>query len=276
MSQTSIATSMTNAIEGGAAYNGPVDIETGAAQEAIEPGKLVVRYGTDADQVHVIPAPNGADNDAIVAAGGIGSTASAQALGTAALTGAVGAGEIFPPTNLTYTFNSHTDWDATEMVVTGIGPLGTVVQEYIAIPNGGNQVITGKVHFKFVTNIDIPAQSGTNGTLIVGTGTNYGPVALGKVRGVAVRKTGAQSSSYAAEDAVSIMQRGKIYVVAEASVTKGAQAYVRIVATGDEERGAFRASADGSAGSPDAVPLLGATFAASASTGALVALDLNL
>lgn len=275
MSQTSIATSMTAAIEGGLAWNGPIDVETGAAQAAIEPGKLVVRYGTDADQVYTIPAPNAADADAIIASG-VASAATAQSLGTASFNGVIGAAEIFPPTNLTLTLNSHADWNATIATVTGIGPDDTVVQERFDIPDAGNIVLTGKQHFKFVTNIDVPAQGGTNGTLLVGTGTNYGPINLGKVRGVALRKTVAQAHNYAAEDAVSIMKRGQVYVVAEASVTKGQQAYVRIVATGDEERGAFRASADGSAGAPDAVPLLGAKFATSGSSGALVVLDLNL
>ena len=108
-----------------------------------------------------------ADPDAILATGA--STAGIQTLTGSTLDGVVGDDPMNPARVLTMTFNSHADWDATTAVVTGLGPSGEAQTENFAIPNGGNATVTGTKRFSRVTQIVIPAQSGTSGTFTVGT-----------------------------------------------------------------------------------------------------------
>ena len=105
--------------------------------------------------------------DAIVATGA--STASEQTLTGSTLDGVVGDDPMNPARVLTMTFNSHADWDATTAVVTGLGPSGEAQTENFSIPNGGNATVAGTKRFSRVTQIVIPAQSGTSGTFTVGT-----------------------------------------------------------------------------------------------------------
>ena len=107
------------------------------------------------------------DADAIVATGA--STAGEQTLTGSTLDGVVGDDPMNPPRVLTMTFNSHADWDASTAVVTGLGPSGEAQTENFSIPNGGNATVTGTKRFSRVTQIVIPAQSGTSGTFTVGT-----------------------------------------------------------------------------------------------------------
>ena len=72
---------------------------------------------------------------------------------------------------------------------------------------------------------------------------------------------------------VSLLRKGRIYVLVEQDVVAGEAAFVRAVAAGAERAGAFRKDADGG----DAIDLTGkAEFVTSALAGELAVLDINL
>lgn len=113
-----------------------------------------------------------ADPDAIIASGQ-GSTAGTQALDATDFNGVMDETTISPPRNVTFTLNAHVDWDATTMVVTGTDEDGRVQTEDFVIPNGGGAVLTGTKLWSSITGVAIPAQSGTNGTLLMGVGGKF-------------------------------------------------------------------------------------------------------
>lgn len=110
-----------------------------------------------------------ADDDAILATGGA-SSGSLQSLTSTALNGSSGAGPLSPPRALTMTFDAHADWDATTVTVTGTDENGATVTDTFAVPNGGGATVNGAsaVHFKTITAVSIPAQSGAGGTFTMG------------------------------------------------------------------------------------------------------------
>jgi len=113
-----------------------------------------------------ITAANGASATAIIATGGA-SSASSQTLSGAALNGPR-AGGTFRPAKLSLVLSSHADWDATTAVVTGLGERGEAQTESLSIPDGGNSTVSGAKLFTKVTQVVIPAQSGTGGTFTLG------------------------------------------------------------------------------------------------------------
>lgn len=117
-------------------------------------------------------AVNGADVDAIIATGGA-STAGTQNLTGTSLNGVIGTRAMAPARALSFTFNSHADWDATNITVTGTDGKGTVITETFAIPNGGNATVNGSKLFRTVTAVAIPAQSGTGGTFTMGVRARF-------------------------------------------------------------------------------------------------------
>lgn len=248
------------------------ELDSFIAASSITPGLLLAFSGSGGKLAEVIPAPDAADVDAIIASG-FASSASTQVFSGASLNGtAIGQGEMFPPRNVTITCSNHADWDATDMTVVGL-LYGQIVVDKISISNGGNGTFGTKAHFSRVLSFTQPAQSGTGGTATVGFGSDVGPISLARVPGVAVRRGFRESSdAFAANEELAATRSQKVYVLVEDAVTAGAQAHVRLTATGDEVRGGFRGSPDGTLGAPDCVPLLGATFAESASSGALVPL----
>ena len=96
-----------------------------------------------------------------------------------------------------------------------------------------------------------------------------GPVGLG----VTLRShTQPQNEGYADGDPMSVIKKGRVWVPVEDAVTAESEAFVRFVAAGAEQLGAFRSDADGT----DAVALPGAKFVSDAEAGALALVDLNL
>jgi hypothetical protein len=116
--------------------------------------------------------PATADVDAIAVT--VGSTAGIQTLTGVALDGVVGDDTMTPPRNLTITFSNHADWDATTIVIAGTDVNGDVISEDFAVPNGGNQTVTGAKAFATVTSVTIPAQTGAGGTATIGFGAKIG------------------------------------------------------------------------------------------------------
>lgn len=119
-----------------------------------------------------------ADVDAIIATGGA-STAGVQSLTATAFNGVVGAAAMSPARALSFTFSSHTDWDATTITVTGTDVDGNTITDTFAVPNGGSATVAGTKHFRTVTGVSIPAQTGTGGTYTMGTRAPVTAVASG-------------------------------------------------------------------------------------------------
>jgi len=110
-----------------------------------------------------INAATDADDDAIVSGT---STGGIQTITN--LTGVIGDDEMTPSRALTLTLSNHANWDATTAVVTGTNDAGDTITENFSIPDGGNAVLNGSKLFASVTQIVIPAQSGTSGTWKLG------------------------------------------------------------------------------------------------------------
>ena len=91
--------------------------------------------------------------------------------------------------------------------------------------------------------------------------------------GVTLRShTQPQEEGYADGDPMPVIKKGRVWVPVEDAVTAESAAFVRFVAAGAEQLGAFRSDADGT----DAVALPGAKFVCDAEAGGLALLDLNL
>lgn len=115
----------------------------------------------------LLDAELAADADAILATGGA-SSASLQTISGTALNGVVGRNVMSPARRITLVLGNSTDWDATNATVTGTDDAGDVLTETFAIPNNGNATVTGAKHFRTITSIAIPAQTGTGGTFTAG------------------------------------------------------------------------------------------------------------
>lgn len=116
--------------------------------------------------------PPAADVNAIKTS--IASSASAQSYSGTALNGAVGAGVMSPPRNITITTSGHGDIDAVKVLITGKDINGAALTEEITLTNGGGVTNAGVKAFASVTSIAVPAQSGTGGALEFGFGDIIG------------------------------------------------------------------------------------------------------
>ena len=244
-------------------------IRTFIACAALVPGRFYFKGPASGNAAgEVGPIEPAADADAIIATGA--STAGTQTLITTSLDGVIGQGEIYPPRNLTMTFSSHADWDATTATITGTDENGVSQTENFSIPNGGNATVTGATKFRTVTSVAIPAQSGTGGTFTVGVGSLLG-AADHIAAGLAVLDVTRTSLNYADGDLVPIAREGEFYVTSETAVKEGDPVWVRVVAGVGENLGAVRATPD----SNDCVRIKDARFTSTNSAG-LSKLELNL
>ena len=244
-------------------------IRTFIACAALVPGRFYFKGPASGNAAgEVGPIEPAADADAIIATGA--STAGTQAVSTTSRYGVIVQGEIYPPRNLTMTFSSHADWDATTATITGTDENGVSQTENFSIPNGGNATVTGATKFRTVTSVAIPAQSGTGGTFTVGVGSLLG-AADHIAAGLAVLDVTRTSLNYADGDLVPIAREGEFYVTSETAVKEGDPVWVRVVAGVGENLGAVRATPD----SNDCVRIKDARFTSTNSAG-LSKLELNL
>lgn len=206
-------------------------------------GVPVISDLTDATERGVDPfsAPAAADADGIVTA--LATAATAQSITGSGLDGAVGAGEMFPPRNITLTLSSHADYNLTTAYVRGLDENGLPQEEAFVIPDAGNTTLTGSKFFSFVTEVYIPAQGGTGGSTQVGFGSKLGPVDK-HFRGITLYDATRPPEAYDADEVVPVLEEGTIYVQSETAVDPTKPVYVRLVISGDEVRGAFRATVD--------------------------------
>lgn len=255
----------------GAAYDGSSLAITRTAEVAMRPGDLAIRGTATASAglgAKKLTTPPAADADAIIET--IASAAAPQTITT--LDGVIGGARMVPSRNLTLTLSNHANWDATTAVVTGEDEFGRVITEDFAIPDTGNAVVTGTKFFSKVTSLYIPTQAGTAGTADLGIGTLLGPLTsrdvLGIVRYLSARQVEDDATAeFAQYDTLAIIHEGRAWVAVEAAVTDGQQAYVRLVAAGEEVVGGFRADRDGTSAAPDAVPVIGMRFTGISKTG---------
>ena len=244
-------------------------IRTFIACAALVPGRFYFKGPASGNAAgEVGPIEPAADVDAIIATGA--SSGSQQVISGASLDGVIGAGEIYPPRNITLTFSSHANWDATTAVVAGTDENGVAITENFSIPDGGNATVTGATKFRTVTSITIPAQSGTSGTFTAGVGLLLG-AADHIAAGLAVLDVTRTSLNYADGDLVPIAREGEFYVTSETAVKEGDPVWVRVVAGVGENLGAVRATPD----SNDCVRIKNARFTSTNSAG-LSKLELNL
>ncbi len=203
----------------------------------------------------------GADVDAILATGGA-SSASPQTI--TSFNGALGAGPYQPARAVTLVLSSHANWDATTAVLRGYNHLGQIVQENLAIPDGGNATVTSTNLYQRVISLAIPAQAGTAGTFTVGVAAvSSGALTSADFYGVVVRQaikttistsnlygypgvaTAGLSADYADGESAPLLVEGAIACVTETAFTTNAPVYCRIAAgAGGSTIGAFRNDAD--------------------------------
>lgn len=216
---------------------------SGVALGALGFGVPVLRDTTNGTSqgIEALPAPDAADADGIVTS--LATAATATSLTGVALDGAVGADEMFPPRNITITATSHADFDLTTWIVRGLDEDRQPIEESFVMPNGGNTTLTGSKFFSYVTEVYVPAQSGTAGAYTVGFGSKLGPID-GRFAGITLYDATKPPGAYAEDDQVPFMEEGAIIVATETVVNPTLPVYVRLVISGDEVRGTFRSTPD--------------------------------
>lgn len=240
----------------------PLDASPPASQPAltsaaIPAGVLVVRSPDATGQRPIGQVPLGValDVDAIVET--TASPAVPTTFSGAQLDGEIGGASIAVSAPVQLVLDSNTDWDATTAVLTAVDGEGLIVTEDLAIPDGGNTTLTTTTSYSRVISLFIPAQTGTNGNWTLGYAASNA-VGPASILGVARRDSTGQGplDSDQGETVACALRFGRVGVDTEDQVTDGAQAFVRIVATGAEQIGAWRSDADGG----DAVVVPGARF----------------
>jgi len=268
--QTTYGFAPTTGLPGQVARIKPTRTRTLLALASLIPGIIVFNTraagSTGEGKTGPMTAPAAAV-DAVIATGGA-SSGSVQNL--TSFNGTLGGGEYYPPRNLTLTFSSHANWDATTATITGTDENGEAQTESLSIPDGGNATVTGTKLWRTITQISIPAQSGTAGTFTAGVGSLLGPVDH-LVEGLVERDPSRASLNYASGDLAAVARDGEFYVTSETAVKEGDPVWVRAILNGDTVIGAVRATPDGNT----CVRLKSARFTSTNSAG-LSRLELNL
>jgi len=230
------------------------------AEDAIRVGLLVER-GTLERQVRAVQALPGVVANSITATP-LASNVAAQDLGPAALDGVLyGNGQLIGlAQRIRLTFNASGDWLASAISLRLEGPGGHEVTEDVFVPAGGDVVLDTHGAYSMLKGVAIPPQGGAGGTLTIGTApTVYVPDPRHFIGVPVYNRTMYPSAtatvSHDANQPVSVMVKGAVWVAVEAAVAAGDPAYVRFVTVGGNVRGQFR-------GTPAAnfARLPGATF----------------
>jgi hypothetical protein len=252
---------------GQAADAGPHRRKTVIAAVALLAGFLAIRGPTPA-KGYANEAPEAADADGIVASRATAATATS--ITGSGLDGAVGADEMFPPRNITITATSNANFDLSTWIVRGLDEEGRPQEELFVMPDAGNTTLTGSKFFSTVTEVYVPAQSGTGGAYTVGFGSKLGPIGKRHVHGIVEYVASREPEAYPVNYPVPVIEEGPVYVTSETAYGDGDPVYVRLVAGVGETLGAFRATPD----STDCALLMGARFRRSGSAG-VACIDLS-
>lgn len=257
------------AIAGMLADDGPRDVGSAnnSSATALPVAVVALRSGDRLCRPILSTDEPTADPDAIIASG-VASATTRQTITGATLNGIIGVAEISPPKNLTLTFNSHADWNDTILVIQGLDWAGRPIEETFNVKEGGNEVLTGVMHFSFVTAVIIPPGTSTNGSLLVGTGSSIGPINK-LFAGITMYDLAREPGQFSQYEKVSLLKEGRLQVTAEAAVTAGQPVFVRFVAGVGEVRGAMRGAAD----STDCGLLVGARWATTTTDAGLAIVE---
>lgn len=171
--------------------------------------------------------------------------------------------------NLRIVFNNHGDWDATTGIARGLDPYAQYMEENSSIATSAD--LTGIRLFRKLYSYFVPAQTGTNGTFTLGVGTLLGPLMGDVFHGIAAfdasHPQAATPVGYSQYEAVTILRKGVVAVLAEVAVEPGDPVYSRFVVGGGEVIGALGNIPDGTpATAPDCAPVAKAKWLTS--TGA--------
>lgn len=270
MPQTSYSTTMTVAREGAIAESS--DDRKIDSYEAASACKFGLLLEVSSGKVQPLSALPSDDHDAII--DGKASAATAQTFELTDLNGTTGGDAISPPQRLACVFNSHADWDATVMKIYGEAFDGSNIVEDVEIPNGGNTTLYTVNMFRRVEKVFLPAQTGTNGVLDIGTDVDDFAYDREAYPGIAVYEP--MTSSYAstteieAAQVVSVMKRGRLWVVTESTAEVGDPVFVRGVLSGADVRGQFRAGPAANFGQ-----LANAVFVTAAAADGLAIIELR-
>lgn len=267
--QSSVGTAAQTAVAGQVDTSfSPLDIRSKVSAAILTAGLLACFTAGASTLRHL--APDAADPDAYATASVLISSASPQTVAAASFDGATGAVQMRQARNVTLTLSNSADWDATTAIVYGLDEDGAPTSESLTIPNGGNATVSGLKLFRSVSSVYIPAQSGTGGTATLGFGSILGPID-GSAAGVVPFETSRSSLTFASGEVCPVVRVARVWVTTEEAVVEGRDVYVRMVATGDELVGAFRATPDAN----DCALLRSARWA-STSTSGLALLEINL
>lgn len=219
----------------------------------IKPGRPVVRT-TGGDRSAGLPPAMVADLDAIKT--NIASAAGIQNLTTADFNGAIGSGRLLLAAKIVLTLVGA-DWNATNATLTGLDQDGVPVSETLAIPDNGGTVTSTRYYSRVLT-LSLPAQAGAGGTAMLGYAADF-TFDGGEFLGLSVRKAktrydhaATNNENYTDEEEMPVLEFGEMFVQVENAGRAGDVLFVRLIAAGAEELGAFRAhDTDGG----DCVPL---------------------
>jgi hypothetical protein len=250
--QTTYASTLRAGRAGMLADNGPNDIHSKIATDAVRNG-LLAQFDTSYPHVGGALSPGKAkliaalavDAVSILATGGAGAV-TAQTLTSAAFNG-VGVGgsgaKMSPARRVTMTLNSHANWDLTDAYISGFGTDGRPLREALVVPDGGNVTLTTKNFFAQVTEIYLPAQAGTAATFTVGVSADEGEFCR-RDSGVVIynphHEAYTSDDGYTAGDVFGLLLRGRIWVPVEGTVADGDAAFVRTATASTNIRGQWK------------------------------------
>jgi hypothetical protein len=274
MVQTAVADPV---LREGMIYRGPwpQEILSRISEGNIGFGRLV-DYGTDpVTQAREIPALPAADVDAIMTAAVFASAAAAQDIASGTFDGVIGFDRISPCRTITVTFDASGDWDTPSgecrIDIYGNDAAGIEIKDTVSRANGAGAVtLTTRKAFADVTRVHVEACNGAGGTATMGVSNGYVELTQRDYPGVACftkflepNVTVAPVYEIATRIQFDILVRGHIVVIPEHAVSIGDQAYIRVLAAGNDVRGQF-AGADGASTPTTYAKLVGATYQSNA------------
>lgn len=242
----------TRVYDGGSKVSG-----TNASATKLYPG--TVAFYRDRGDETMEPPPDfeadADDADGLIATP-VSTAATAVSASGTDLDGAVGAGEHKYGGRVTVTLDADTDWAESNLEVVGKeAETGRLIREKLAIPSGGDIVLTTSARFSRVDSIEVEAQGGTGGGFTAGW-LAQDRVNVDYVAGIVLRRAVKEPDadgvvSYDQEEQLTAVRRGVLHCEIEEDVSELTRPYMRVTAGSSETKGALRASSD----SGDAVPL---------------------
>jgi hypothetical protein len=273
----------------GQIFNGPwpQKILSRIAEDDIGFGRLV-DYGTDPEtQVQEIPVLPAADPNAILTNATFASAAAAQDIASGTFDGVIGRDRISPCRTVTITFDADAGWDTPSgecrVDIYGTDASGAQIKDTIAKPNGsGAGTYTTRLAFSQVDRVHVEECNAGTGTADMGVSNGVVELSLRDYPGVACFQSMKEPNDtvipvyeIAQYDDVDVLQQGRIVVVVEHAVSVGDQAYIRVLAAGNDVRGQF-AGQDGADTPATYAKLANAYYMTAAAADGLAVVELGV